>query len=192
MNFAKPRSGVVAAAVATMLILAPGTDTKAASHRGPDDHRGEWRLGVVDHDTGVFGRTKESGVDITVELRFKPLRGGVWDALGTPRLHVGANISTAGDTSQFYSGLTWSWYFWGPLFTSFDFGFSIHDGSLSSSKSGAKELGSRILFREALELGVRLTDRHTLAIRLDHSSNANLADHNEGIDNFGLVYGYRF
>ncbi len=192
MNIVKLEHGAMVVAAAMMLILASGAETKAASPRGPDDHRGEWRLGVVDHDTGVFGRTKESGIDITAELRFKPLRGGFWDAVGSPRLHMGANISTAGNTNQFYSGLTWSWYFWGPLFVSLDLGGSIHDGSLSSSKSDAKELGSRILFREALELGVRLTHRHTLALRLDHSSNANLADHNEGIDNFGLVYGYRF
>ena len=192
MNFAKLKYGAMVVAAALMLTLVRGAETKAASPWGPDDHRGEWRLGVVDHDAGVFGRTKESGVDITAELRFKPLRGGFWDALGSPRLHVGANISTAGDTNQFYSGLTWSWYFWGPLFASFDFGASIHDGSLSSSKSDEKELGSRILFREALELGVRLTHRHSLAIRLDHSSNANLADNNEGIDTIGLVYGYRF
>lgn len=192
MKFAMLRPIATAAALVLMMNAANGAETKAASSWGPDDHRGEWRFGISDHDAGVFGRTKESGVDITAELRFKPLHGGFWDALGSPRLHIGANISTAGDTSQFYSGLTWSWYFWGPLFASFDLGASIHDGSLSSSKSDAKELGSRILIREALELGVRLTHRHTLAIRLDHASNANLAKHNEGIDSIGLVYGYRF
>lgn len=192
MIFAMLKYGAMVAAAALMLTLVSGAETKAASPWGPDDHRGEWRLGVSDHDTGVFGRTKESGVDITAELRFKPLRGGFWDALGSPRLHIGFDINTGGDTSQIYSGLTWSWYFWGPLFASFDLGGSIHDGSLSSSKSDAKELGSRILFREALELGVRLTHRHTLAIRLEHSSNANLATHNEGLDNVGLIYGYRF
>ncbi len=192
MNFAKLRPGIVAAAVAVVLTLANGADAKAEVPWGPDDHRGEWRFGISDHDTGVFGRTKESGSDINAELRFKPTRGVFWDWIGSPRLHIGFNINTKGDTSQIYSGLTWSWYFWGPLFTSFDFGGSIHDGNIASSEPGSKELGSRFLFREALEIGVRLTHRHTLAIRLEHSSNANLATHNEGLDNIGLIYGYRF
>lgn len=152
----------------------------------------EFRIGIAHHDSGVFGRNKEDGPDIALQARFQPFTGGLWDKIWRPRPHVGLNVNTRGDTSSVYAGLTWQWDFWSRAFVSFDFGAALHDGKLSTDKPGRKELGSRILFREALELGYRIDSHNTLSLRLDHMSNAKLADNNEGLDTVGLIYGYRF
>ena len=48
------------------------------------------------------------------------------------------------------------------------------------------------LFRESLELGYRLCDRHSLLVMGARHSHASLChDEDEGIDNAGLRYGFR-
>ncbi len=55
-----------------------------------------------------------------------------------------------------------------------------------------KSLGSRVLFREAAEIGYEFTPKNSISVMLDHISNARLATRNEGITNVGLRYGVRF
>ena len=152
----------------------------------------ELRGGFGHHDSGVFGRNEEDGQVVMIEARFAPFTGGLWDKIWQPRPHLGVNINTEGDTSSLYIGLTWDWDIWRSAFVSFDLGGAVHDGELTTSRLDRKELGSRILFREALELGYVFGNRHALSLRLDHISNANLADQNEGLETIAFVYGYRF
>ncbi|MFQ5783261.1 MAG: acyloxyacyl hydrolase [Alphaproteobacteria bacterium] len=152
----------------------------------------ELRIGVAHHDTGVFGAHEEDGADVILEARFSPFTWSFFDRIGRPRPHVGANVNTVGDTSSFYAGLTWGWTFWRAMFFSLDLGGALHDGKLETRKLDRKELGSRALFREAIELGYVFAGRHAVALRVDHISNAGLADQNEGLDTVGAVYGYRF
>ena len=163
-----------------------------AARRGGPLGLSELRFGAAFHDTGVFGRNKEGGAVLNFEARFSPLGGDIWEFLWNPRPLVGVNINTVGDTTAFYTGLNWAWDVWGPVFVSLDLGGAVHDGEVSTSKLDRKELGSRVLFREALEIGYRFLDRHALSIRLDHISNASLTDINEGLDTLGVVYGYRY
>ncbi len=152
----------------------------------------EVRLGIVHHDTGVFGHNKEDAVDIALGVRFQPLSGDVWDIVANPRPFLGLNINTAGDTSSLNGGLNWDWTVWNQSFFSFAWGGAVHDGKLSTNKPGRKELGSRVLFYLAAELGYRFGSHQSVAIRLDHMSTAGLTDDNEGLDTVGLVYGYHF
>ena len=152
----------------------------------------ELRFGVVHHDTGVLGRNEESGVDIALGMRFLPLRGDIWDLLQNPRPFIGANINTSGDTSSLNFGVNWDWDLWRQTFFSFAVGGAAHTGKLETLRLDRKELGSRVLFYLAAELGYRINQRHSLAVRLDHMSNAKLADKNEGLDTVGLVYGYHY
>ena len=78
------------------------------------------------------------------------------------------------------------------MFFSFDLGGAVHDGKTSTIKLDRKELGSRVLFREAVEISYRFQGHHALSLRIDHISNASIADNNEGLDTIGLVYGYSF
>ena len=74
----------------------------------------------------------------------------------------------------------------------FAFGGAAHTGKLQTSRLDRKELGSRVLFYLATELGYRITPKHSVSLRVDHMSNASLADNNEGLDTVGLIYGYHF
>ena len=172
--------------------LPPAPGPAESSRPWPDFGISELRLGIAHHDTGVFGRNKEGGFDITLGMRFLPLRGDIWEFMQNPRPFIGANINTAGETSALNFGLNWDWDVWRRTYFSWAMGGAAHTGKLSTSVLDRKELGSRVLFYLAAELGYRLSPRTSLALRLDHMSNASLADNNEGLDSVGMVYGYHF
>lgn len=150
----------------------------------------ELRLGVLNHDISFLGHGKEGGVDINAEALFhspdflKP----IW----APRPHVGVSVNSRGDTSQAYAGLTWTYEPIQKVFIEFSFGGSVHNGELNTWDADKKSLGSRVLFRESLSLGYRFDDHNSLSVAFDHESNANFASSNEGLNNLGLRWGYRF
>lgn len=150
----------------------------------------EIRLGVLIHDEGPFSRNEESGTDVNLELLFVP--PGYLRRIGSPRPHFGVTLNSSGDTSQAYLGLSWEWDFWRNGFVGFSLGGAIHTGHLKSDAIVRKELGCRLLFRESVELGYRFKQKHAVSVYLDHLSNAGICDQNEGLENFGLRYGYRF
>lgn len=167
---------------------------------GPDaDDAGPWggwlselRLGLLAHNIGPIASAREDGAQINAELRFKPLP--LFEYILSPRPHLGVSINTTGDTSFLYLGLTWTWNITDALFLDISFGGTIHDGWLTSHEPDPDRrlMGSRLLFRESLELGYRFLDHHSLSLMLDHVSNAGLVDKNQGNDDVGLRYGYRF
>jgi hypothetical protein len=71
-------------------------------------------------------------------------------------------------------------------------GAAIHDGNLDPTEPDRKALGSRVLFHIPFELGYRFDERQSISVYFEHTSNGNLADHNEALDNIGIRYGYRF
>lgn len=150
----------------------------------------EFRLGVMAHDVGVFGVNKEDGTDGNIEFLFDS--PDVLRPLWAPRPHVGMSVNSLGDTSQAYAGLSWSWMPAERWFVEFSLGGAIHDGKLSTADLDRKSLGTRVLFRESLSLGFNIDENHSVMVTLDHVSNANLGEHNEGLDTFGLRWGYRF
>jgi len=152
----------------------------------------EVRIGIADHDVGVFGTDKESGPTIALSMRFRPLTGDMWDILLNPQPFIGANINTTNDTSAINAGVNWDWYFLPQTFASFSFGGTLHDGEEATTKLDRKELGSHALFYLAVELGYRIDAHNSLALRIDHMSNAKTADNNEGLDTVGIMYGYHF
>jgi lipid A 3-O-deacylase len=150
----------------------------------------EVRVGAFIHDEGPFSRNEEGGYDANFEVLF--VSPNFLDVIWAPRPHLGVNVNSDGDTSQAYLGLTWEWSFFGNWFAGFSLGGAIHDGKLETTQIDRKELGCRVLFRESVEAGYRLDGRHSVSGYLDHISNANLCDRNEGLENFGLRYGYTF
>jgi lipid A 3-O-deacylase len=150
----------------------------------------EVRLGLLGHDVGPFSSRKEEGADINVELLLNDL-GWLGERFSL-RPHVGGSLSTAGDTSQAYFGLTAGAPIGRRLFLEFSFGGTAHNGNKNENEIGHKDLGCRVLFRESLSGGINLGERSTLSVMLDHISNANLCDKNEGLESVGVRYGYRF
>ena len=149
----------------------------------------EFRGGILAHDTVPTLTHKEPGADINLEVLFhSPDFLGV---IGSPRPHLGFTVNTGGDTSQLYAGLTWEWDFWRNMFASLALGGAIHDGDIDVRSNDKKELGCRMLFRAAVELGYRFRQRHGISLYIDHMSNGGICDQNEGLVLLGVRYGYR-
>ena len=150
----------------------------------------EIRLGFLVHDQGVASHNKEGGYDGNVEVLFTS--NDFLDLIWAPRPHFGGSVNSQGDTSQVYLGLTWEWGFLGSAFFDFSFGGAYHTGETTTDARDKKELGCSVLFRESIDLGYRFDDHHGVSLFLDHISNAKLCSENEGLENFGLRYGYSF
>ena len=150
----------------------------------------EIRVGFLAHDIGPFSRNEEDGFDGNFEVLFT---SPSWlEKIWAPRPHIGLSVNSSGDTSQAYVGLTWEWRFWRNWFIDFSLGGSIHDGKKTTTRIDRKELGCRVLFRGSFELGYIFKERHSITGFLDHISNANICDANEGLESVGIRYGYRF
>ncbi len=149
----------------------------------------EGKLGVLDHDIAIGDPHNEPGVDVNGELLFAS--PGFLKAIGAPRPHLGGSVNSAGATSYGYFGLTWTGDF-SDFFVAGALGGAIHDGEINRDQPHRKELGSRILFHEYVELGYRVTAVVSISLFLDHMSNADLARHNGGLTNLGLRAGYKF
>jgi lipid A 3-O-deacylase len=158
----------------------------------------ELKLGVLAHDIGFGGHHKEGGADVNLELLFASpdfLRF-IW----SPRPHFGADINSEGNTSNVYAGLTWGGALVSNVFSNVDsiflqgsVGGAVHNGKIDGiSTDRDKLLGSRVLFRESVELGYRYTPVQSLSLFIDHISNAKLAKHNEGLTSAGVRLGLKF
>jgi lipid A 3-O-deacylase len=185
-------SAIIAwAIVPAAMVLSP--TTAAAQTRLLD----EVKIGALAHDVGFLGTHVESGADINIEMLFTP--PDILRYIGSPRPHVGADVNTNGNTSYGYFGLTWGIMLIQDLFRAGDgvyangsLGGAVHDGHLTVAPPDRKRLGSRILFRESVELGYQMTPTISVSAILDHISNANLAPRNAGITSAGARLGVKF
>jgi len=151
----------------------------------------EIRGGVLAHDVPDLwsGFRLERGVDINGELLFGaglPILGG------SLRPALGGSLNTEGYTSKAYADLRWEVELPAHLFLGLGLGAALHDGNLAPTEADRKALGSRVLFHIPLEFGVRLDARQSLSVYFEHTSNAGTARFNEGLDNIGVRYGFRF
>jgi lipid A 3-O-deacylase len=157
----------------------------------------EVKIGVLGHDVTFLGKHVESGADVNVEMLFTS--PDLLAAIGSPRPHIGADINTAGNTSDAYAGLTWQWMFvrnWlrpgDGLFINGSLGAALQDGYETSAPPGRKRLGFPLLFRESAELGYQINPTISVSAFIDHISNANLAPRNAGITSAGGRLGFKF
>ena len=178
-------------AVAALLVLSP---VPALAQLKIVD---EVKVGILAHDVGFLGHHVEAGADVNLEMLFTPPE--ILRVIGSPRPHIGADINTAGKTSDGYFGLTWGIMLIQSLFGAGDgvfvngsLGGAVHDGYIDSGPANRKLLGSRVLFRESLELGYQLNPEISVSTLLDHISNANLGRHNMGITSAGARLGFKF
>ena len=90
------------------------------------------------HDEGPFSRRKETGADLHLELRFVSPK--LLDFMWSPEPHIGANINSSGDTSQFFSGVSYEWDFWSKqAFAGFSLGFAVHNGNKDEDDPDRKD-----------------------------------------------------
>ncbi|MCC8372334.1 MAG: acyloxyacyl hydrolase [Rickettsia endosymbiont of Pseudomimeciton antennatum] len=152
----------------------------------------EIRIGILKHDINVRLKHRyEKGYDVNLEYLF----GEKYEFLrGYP--HIGADINNSKYASSVYTGLTWHFDMMESIFCEVSLGGAIHNGELKKSEKQRalrkRPLGSRLLFRESVSLGVKLNEIHAITLILDHISNADIVKPNAGLTNLGIRYGFKF
>ncbi|MDH5749159.1 MAG: acyloxyacyl hydrolase [Rhodospirillales bacterium] len=160
----------------------------------------EIRGGILKHAIAFGHDAKETGVDANLEVLFNSPDWWIFKALWEPRPHIGTSFNTSlTNTDQIYAGLTWEWSPVSWFFVDLGLGLTVHNGMLDNSmithksRYDRREFGCRVLFREALDIGWRITPNHSLSLMWSHISHGGLChEENEGMDNAGIRYGYRF
>src|SRR5438552_6067337 len=157
----------------------------------------EVKAGILAHDVGFLGHHLEKGPDVNLEMLFTP--PDILSVIGSPRPHIGADINTAGNTSDGYFGLTWGIMLIQSLFGASDgvfingsLGGAVHDGYIDSGPPNRKLLGLRVLFRDSAALGYQLNPASSVSELLDHIPHANLGRHNMGLTSAGARLGFKF
>lgn len=152
----------------------------------------EIRLGVS--GSIQTGDLFESGMFPWATVYFDPFdrrsAETIYDELARPRVHAGAIVSTTGQSSQIYSGLTWSFDVTESLFLEVGLGGTLTNANLDGGKG--INVGCSLLFHEQLSAGWRLTENINLVATVEHSSNANLCERNTGLSYAGIGLGYKF
>lgn len=179
----------------------------------------EVKFGILVHDIAQNHKA-ENSIDFNLELDFAKLDifdtgNKVLDFILSPKPMIGASINSAGDTHYGYAGLNWKYEFENGIFVSPSFDLAIHTGRLHqlSRPCTADELadacarrepvgliyvedhkprlGSRVLFREGIEIGYRFTGGHSVSLFVTHLSQGGFFDHNnDGMNFVGIRYGY--
>jgi lipid A 3-O-deacylase len=169
------------------LVIAVWSPGRGQAAQGPFD---EAKVGIIAHDLPIGAHRIEDGVDFNGEVLFvsPSFLAPIW----APRPHVGVSINSSGGNSYAYAGLTWTASFLGAFFADLGLGGAVHNGPNHSTDPHHKGLGTRGLFHESVELGYRVTPRQSVALYLDHVSNANIGSRNPGITNLGVRLGLSF
>lgn len=201
--------------------LNPAAAKTAVSRNGADgSSRSSWLseivVGGLIHDPGEDHREADT-FDVNFEAVFRKVtflsfENRYLKFLFSPHPILGGTINTDNETHTVYLALGWQYLFESGWFVGGSFGFTYHTGNLhrptrdcvlgdsctlpglrSFFDDGDVYLGSRILFRESIELGYRIAGRHGVSVYLAHMSNASLFDDdNDGMNFAGLRYRYAF
>lgn len=152
----------------------------------------ELRFGVAAHDVdGLWsGSSKEEGPDLCAEVGFNHELFHLFSATAYP--NAGVSINTRGDTSKVYGGIILQWTPVSPFSFSTGLGLALHNGKTDTQATDRKSLGSSVLFRIPIEIGIDVSRHHRIILAFDHVSNAYLTTPNEGMDTLGLNYAYQF
>jgi lipid A 3-O-deacylase len=147
--------------------------------------------GVLAHDVPDLwsGTNLERGTTFNGEVIFTPALHVLWGAI---RPDLGASITTNGGTSYGYGGVVYQVMLPAGIFLGAGVGGAVHDGHLKADSPDHKGLGSRVLFHVPLEAGIELAEHYRVSVYFEHISNAYLTSPNEGLDNLGVRFGYRF
>ena len=152
---------------------------------------GEMRIGVMDHDTSLIRKRLETdSPDINAEVLFPSLKFLDW--AWSPRPLIGATINTDGGTSLGYAGLGWNFDLGNKFYFDASLAGAVHNGETDKVTTSSRNYGCRLQFHETFSLGYQLNEHHSLMATFEHMSNAYLCDSNDGMNNIGVRYGYRF
>lgn len=173
-------------------------------------------VGGFVHDPGQ-DNNEANTADLNLEIIFRKVTLLTFENrylrfLFSPNPILGGTINSDNETHTAYLALNWQYRFQSDWFVAGSFGFTYHTGNLDQTEencpvgtsctlpgnrrfvdTGDVTLGSRVLFRESLELGYWIAQRHGVSIYFAHMSNASLFDEdNDGMNFVGLRYRYSF
>jgi lipid A 3-O-deacylase len=182
----------LASVVALVLLL--GTQARAE-----DPHFiHELKLGLLGHDQSFLishsRREKHLGLDFSADITFTPylsvpyFGGKIRPALGATFSPIGTNLGYIDARYEIEGPFRLP----SNLFFMLGLGAAIHNGNQQFEAEDRKAFGTRVLFHIPAEMGWRFDHHHSVALYFEHVSNANLGTPNEGMDNMGVRYGYRF
>ena len=158
----------------------------------------EVKQGVLAHDRGWFGTNREGfGPDYNFELMFNS--PNFLKKVGAPKPIIGLTQTSTGGSSLYYGGITWDWNISQNWFLTGTTGIAWTNG-LSKLPQGQVptgdrkiQFGSKWLHRGAVELGWNFYGNDTISLMFSHVSHGSMLDEkNQGMDEFGIRYGYRF
>lgn len=174
------------------LVVGMATGAATAGRLPLSELRGGIMAQGIDEPGTTLGFIDLSHVqDLNLEVLFEPLATLGW--IGAPRPTLGTTINFNGLASQVYAGLTWHTpLFRGPVFLEGVFGVALNDGRMRGAISPARNLGSPLLFHEAVNLGYNFSAHANAMLTLEHSSSAGLCKPNRGLTELGLRFGYKF
>lgn len=142
--------------------------------------------GVLSHSTGLISEGIEDGTDLHAELLYKNKLLNGYPTIGT-------DINLNGDTSFLYGSLTWEDKFYKDLLLGGSAGLAVHNGELEDGSSDRRQLGQRILFRVAVDIGMYFNDETAVSFMYAHYSHMGIGGkRNQGNDNIGLRLSYYF
>lgn len=167
-------------------LLAMGVSTASAQVT-------EVRIGIGEFSEGFInpGSETEDGIEqswaLQGEVIFDEPEFLKW-AL-TPQPYINGTLNLEGNTNHAGAGLLWRQSFGEKIYSDFAFGASIHDGTIDhdirdyivnnmidfegygEALNTQREFGSRVLFREQLTLGYRITPEWSAEVFFEHLSN---------------------
>ena len=172
----------------------------------------EIKQGILAHDRGWFGKNREGfGPDYNFEMMFQSPR--FLSKIKSPKPILGLTQTSTGGSSLYYGGLTWGFGFWDNFFLNATTGIAYTNG-ITKLPKGAEvggnacsttntpcfkdedkkiQFGSKWLHRGALEIGWNFYGKDTISLMFSHVSHGSMLDEkNQGMDEFGVRYGYRF
>ena len=158
----------------------------------------EVKQGVLAHDRGWFGKNREGfGPDYNFELMFNS--PNILKKIGSPKPILGLTQTSTGGSSLYYGGITWDANITKNWFVAGTTGIAYTNGLTKLTKgqvpTGDKKIqfGSKWLHRGAVELGWNFYGNDTISLMFSHVSHGSMLDNkNQGMDEFGIRYGYRF
>ena len=170
-----------------ILIAQAALADEASGWLAPHSERWEARIGGGIYDVGIFVPHDFSGGTINGEVLAPSPAFLEW--LGSPRPYIGADIALSSDPVHFfYAGLNWEARLADRVYAGFSLG-----GSVNTDKAvGPRDLGSNALFHLQVSAGVDITENMALQVYLNHYSNAELADANDGLETAGARLAFRF
>ena len=158
----------------------------------------ELKQGLLAHDRGWFGTNREGfGPDYNFELMFNS--PNFMNRFWSPKPILGLTQTSSGGSSLYYGGLTWDfkisekWFFSGTTGIAYTNGLTkLNKGAVPTGDKKI-QFGSNIFHRGALEIGWNFYGKDTISLMFSHVSHASMLDEkNQGMDEFGIRYGYRF